>query len=110
MEFPEYLYHSTYKQRLESIMKEGLTGKYQNWDDSKPGTTYLAISPEIAQSYAESSDLVPDDFIDNIITFKIKTCLLDHSLLFIDSNVIDNVDTFEYRGKIFPQILKIIEV
>ena len=71
------------------------------WEDSIPGYVYLALDPEVAFSYAESSEEVPEEWIDNIVILKIDKYFLDQDKLFIDQNVIDNVgDTLEYRGVI----------
>ena len=99
----EYLYHATYRPLLQSIRAHGLGGdKAQaKWEDSKPGVVYLAIDPNVAESYAESSDVVPEDWLDEIVIIKIAASKLDQSRLFIDQNVQDNAgDTLEYHGVI----------
>jgi hypothetical protein len=99
----EYLYHATYRPLLKSIRAHGLGGdKAQaKWEDSKPGVVYLAIDPNVAESYAESSDVVPEDWLDEIVIIKIAASKLDQSRLFIDQNVQDNAgDTLEYHGVI----------
>ena len=99
----EYLYHATYRPLLKSIRSHGLGGdKAQaKWEDSKPGVVYLAIDPNVAESYAESSDVVPEDWLDEIVIIKIAASKLDQSRLFIDQNVQDNAgDTLEYHGVI----------
>ena len=59
----------------------------------------LAKDIDVAISYAESSDLVPDSWIDNIIVLHIDTNKLDKSKFRIDQNVQDNEgDTLEYAG------------
>jgi hypothetical protein len=69
------------------------------WEDSKPGYIYLAKDPEVAASYAETSEVVPDDWLDEIIILTIDSNKLDPEKLFIDQNVQDNEgDTLEYRG------------
>lgn len=98
-----YLYHATYKPLLKKIKEQGLNTKMSKkaWEDSIPGYVYLALDPEVAFSYAESSDEVPEEWIDKIIVLKINRESLDQSKLFIDQNVIDNEgDTLEYRGVI----------
>jgi hypothetical protein len=97
---PDVLYHATYKPRLKSIKLRGLgAGGKRNWEDSKRGIVYLAIDPEVAISYAESSDMVPDDWLDEIIVLEIPTAVLDKSKLILDQNVIGNEgDTLEYHG------------
>lgn len=99
---PSVLYHATYKPRLKSIKLKGLgAGGKRNWEDSKSGVIYLALDPNVAESYAESSDMVPDEWLDQIVILKISTAGLDPSKFSIDSNVQDNTgDTVEYHGVI----------
>jgi hypothetical protein len=101
IEYNEPLYHATYKALLPGIKTKGLdTRKAQlAWEDSKPGYIYLAKDPEVAASYAETSEVVPDDWLDEIIILTIDSNKLDPEKLFIDLNVQDNEgDTLEYRG------------
>lgn len=98
---PQHLYHATYKPLLKSIKKKGLDTSIskKSWEDSVPGYVYLAKDPYVAYDYAETSETVPDDWIDEIVILKINTDKIDLSKLFIDQNVIDNLgDTLEYRG------------
>ena len=94
------LYHATYRPLLKSIQANGLggSGALAKWEDSKPGVTYLSPDPDVALSYAESSDIVPEDWLDNIILLKIDSNTLDLSKLFNDANVINGTDTLEYHG------------
>lgn len=58
---PAILYHATYKPLLKKIMINGLGGNTRkNWEDSVTGVIYLAKDPYVAESYAETSDLVPE--------------------------------------------------
>ena len=108
---PPILYHATYKPLLNKIKQDGLdtTKSKKAWEDSKPGLVYLATDPDVAASYAESSDMVPDSYLDNIIVLHIDTTKLDLTKLSIDKNVQDNEgDTLEYNGVIpFSAISKI---
>lgn len=107
---PNFLYHATYRPLLQSIKKHGLGGdKAQSyWEDSKPGVVYLAIDPNIAESYAEANDIVDDEWLEKIIILKISTEKLDKSKLFLDKNVLDNTgDTVEYHGIIPSNIISI---
>lgn len=100
---PATLYHATYRPLLKSIKTNGLGGdKAQaKWEDSKPGVVYLAFDKNVAESYAETSDVVPDEWLDKIIILKISTSGLDKTKFGIDRNVQDNVgDTVEYHGVI----------
>jgi hypothetical protein len=105
------LYHATYKPLLRSIKLHGLdnTKSKRVWDDSKIGYVYLAKDKEVATSYAESSDNVPESYLDDIVILHIDATKLDNSKLSIDKNVIDNVgDTLEYNGVIpFSYVIKV---
>jgi hypothetical protein len=99
-DIPEFLYHATYRPLLKSIKQHGLGGdKAQaKWEDSKPGVVYLATDPNVAESYAETSDVVPDEWLDQIVILKISTNGLENKIQ-IDRNVQDNEgDTLEYHG------------
>jgi len=105
---PDFLYHATYNALIKKIKVDGLdTNKAKRaWEDSVPGHVYLAKDPDVAASYAESSDDVPDSWLDNIVVLKIDTSKIDRSKLFIDKNVRDNEgDTLEYRGVISPEAI-----
>jgi hypothetical protein len=110
---PSYLYHATYKPLLKKIKEKGLDTRASKkaWDDSIPGYVYLAKDLEVAASYAESSEIVPDEWLDQIIVLTIDAAQLDSNKLFIDQNVQDNEgDTLEYRGIIpFSSIVKVEE-
>ena len=105
---PQVLYHATYRPLLKSIKQHGLGGdKAQaKWEDSKPGVVYLATDPNVAESYAESSDVVPDEWLDQIVVLKVNASQLDQSKLKLDRNVLDNEgDTLEYHGVIPTNLL-----
>ena len=109
---PPTLYHATYRPLLKSIEQHGLGGdKAQSkWEDSKPGVVYLALDKNVAESYAETSDVVPDDWIDKIIILEISTAGLDPNKFNIDNNVQDNEgDTLEYHGIIPVSNIKIVK-
>lgn len=97
-----YLYHATYKPLLESIKKTGLGGTNQTyWEDSKPGVVYLSTDEDVAISYAEANENVPEEWLDQIIVIIIDINILDPDLLSIDENVQNNDGvTLEYHGVI----------
>lgn len=99
---PDILFHATYEPRLKSIQEHGLGATdLKNWDDSKFGVVYLAVSSDVARSYAETSDMVPEDWLDTIVVLRINTALIDRDRLAIDGNVLDNDgDTLQYEGVI----------
>lgn len=102
------MYHATYRPYLEQIFEWGLGGapvaSPKNYEDSEPGVVYLATSPEVARSYAETSDLVPEEWLASIVVLRIDLVQLDMSLLQPDKNVrldaSQRPETFQYRGTI----------
>ena len=102
------LFHATYQRHLPSIMQWGLGAApkmpNKNYDDSREGVVYLATSAQVAESYAESSDLVPEEWLDEIVILRIDTKQLDSTALLGDANVLldegEVGDTFEYHGTI----------
>ena len=107
----QYLYHATYKPLLKKIKEKGLDNRDSKkaWEDSVPGYVYLAKDIDVAGSYAESSDVVPDSYLDQIVVLTIDATKLDSSKLFDDANVRnETTDTVEYRGVIpWSAIIKI---
>lgn len=102
----KYLYHATYLPLLESIKKTGLGGTTQTyWEDSKPGVVYLSTDKDVAISYAEANENIPEDWLDQIIVITVLFDSLDPEYLNIDENVQDNDGiTLEYY-KIIPSSL-----
>lgn len=110
VDIPSVLYHATYRPLLKSIKQHGLGGDRARakWEDSVPGVVYLALDPNVAESYAESSEAVPDEWLDEIVILKISTAGLDRSKLKIDQNVLGNAgDTLEYHGVIPPNLVSL---
>jgi GNAT superfamily N-acetyltransferase len=97
----EYLYHATYRPLLKSIQAQGLGNTTQSqWTDSQPGVVYLARDPEVARSYAETAESVPEDWLDQIVVLVIDARQLDPKKLHTDRNVMDDDSTLEYHGVI----------
>ena len=94
------LYHATYKPLLKSIKLNGLggSGAKPQYTDSKCGVVYLAKDPDIAFSYAECADNVPEDW--EIVVLDIDVNSLDLNNLYGDENVLDDNSTMEYHGVI----------
>ena len=108
IQVPSILYHATYKQRLKSIQLKGLgAAGRRNWSDSVRGVVYLALDPNVAESYAETA--MDDLDVDwDIVILKIDTTKLDPSKFYLDRNVQDNQgDTVEYHGIIPPQAISL---
>jgi hypothetical protein len=110
---PEYLFHATYLPLKKKIEKEGLVlGKNKNWEFSDLGV-YFDRTYEGAEAFAEESDIVPEDWIDNIIVFKVFTKDLILDKLEYDPNVIiedgEQPYSFIYKGNVQPSHLHIVE-
>jgi len=107
----QYYYHATYRPLLKKIKEKGLDTRDSKkaWDDSVSGYVYLAKDLDVAASYAESSETVPDSWLDQIIILTIDASKLDPNKLFDDENVRnESTDTVEYRGVIpFDAIVKV---
>jgi len=97
-----YFYHATYTPVVPLIQKNGLGGGswVKAWSDSKEGVVYLAKDPYVAYSYAETSEEVPEEWLDHIVILKIKKDTLDPEKIKSDNNVIGDQDTLEYHGVI----------
>jgi len=114
-ELPATLYHASYGPLADSIHQSGLGGDRDTmWDDSVRGVVYLALDPDVAFSYAETSDAAWDKFETDeglpIVTLEIDTSQLDKKLFKIDSNVQDNQgETLEYHGIVPPQAISELE-
>ncbi len=97
----QYLYHATYKPLLKKIKEKGLDTRDSKkaWEDSVPGYVYLAKDLDVAASYAETSEMVPDEWLDQIVVLVIDASKLDQDKIFDDENVRnESTDTVEYRG------------
>ena len=95
---PKYLYHATYKPLLKSIESKGLGDtKRKNWDASESEVVYLADDIDVAESFAEASERVPDEWIDNIVILEIDTSNLDRKKFYVDRNN-QSGGTIEYHG------------
>ncbi len=96
---------------LKKIKEKGLDTRDSKkaWDDSVPGYVYLAKDLDVAASYAETSETVPDSWLDQIIILTIDASKLDPNKLFDDENVKnESTDTVEYRGVIpFNAVVKV---
>ena len=101
-EIPNYLYHATYKPLMEKIKEQGLRKDIQKkiWEDSK-NLIYLAVDKHIAESYAETSELVPEEWLDEIVILKISRNDLDLTKLEADENIrSDEISTYQYSDNI----------
>ena len=112
------LYHATFSKLARKIKKAGYLGNspYKMWSDSQNKYVYLAVSEDIAYSYAETCldelenerlyDMLEDD---EIVIFEVDTKDLDLSKLKKDANVIDGNATYQYEGTIPYNVLKVVD-
>lgn len=120
----DFLYHATFKPYWEAIQEDGFisAGKHCNWQGlSKPTVVCLARDPDVAVSYCEANEEVPEEFLDQIVVLQIEVNKLNLDLLNIDENVFytydDDVDPelpatwqeFQYEGKIPLSFISNIE-
>jgi hypothetical protein len=92
------LYHATYEPLLKKIKDKGLGNtRITFWPDSVPGVVYLSEDSDVAESYAETAEEIPEDWIDKIVILEIDSDDLDLDKLYIDNNNL-NWDTLEYHG------------
>lgn len=84
---PSIMYHATYKALLPSIRRDGLVrGSRKNWDISN-NYIYLSTDEDNAYSYAETSEIVPEEWLDEIVVLKIDTSKLNKNKFDIDHNI-----------------------
>ncbi|MBE3141136.1 MAG: GNAT family N-acetyltransferase, partial [Thermoplasmata archaeon] len=109
---PVYLYHGTFKPLLQKIQAEGLkvTGTEKNYSDSEEGFIYLAETPEEAEAFAEVSETVPDEWVDQIVVLKIDTSKIDAWKIADDPNVQDTeIMTYVYPQDIPAAAITLVE-
>ena len=106
----KYLYHATFANNASSIIKNGLcTGNKPNWEGmSMRDAVYLAVNPEIAIDYAETSDAYDDQ---EIVVFKVNPAMLDLHKIGYDWNNLceceDDINSVAYFANIPPELLSI---
>ena len=111
---PLLLYHATYRARLASVLRWGLGGSPTpvpaNYEDSEAGATYFALCPDVARSYAECSDVVPEAWLSEVLVLQVDRALLDASRLGPDPNVRlapgEAAQTLVYRGIVPPGAIR----
>lgn len=119
MNFSEYvkkppflLYHATYGAYLASIKQKGLIPRYHCvWKDCQYGI-YLASDEEEAISYPETTDNpdIPDEYLDDIIVFEIKTSDLNLSKLSPDPHVIWGENPLDYSTWIYRDSIPYVKL
>jgi thiol-disulfide isomerase/thioredoxin len=106
-------YHGTYGVYLDSILEKGLIANYNtSWDFSER-YIYLSDDPEIALTFAEVAEEVPEEYLKDIVIIEIDSKDLDIARLSIDSNIIYDLEekkdpySFQYKGIIKPKAITI---
>lgn len=105
------LYHATYLPRLASIMTGGLRPDTEkNWSISED-YIYLTDDPEVAISFAEIAEEVPEEYLNQIVVLKVDAKDLDLDKLELDDNIIEKNDySFQYSGHIPPEIIEVEDI
>jgi predicted kinase len=103
----KYFYHATYKPALKHIKKHGLGAKIPEkrlaWSFSRANVVCLSRLKEVAESYAETAEEIPNEWLDQIVVLKIPRNLLNLKKLRIDPNVhveLPEEISWEYQGVI----------
>ena len=101
-DFPEKLYHATFKVYLDSIKKHGLLSKSPNinWEGLSIDAIYLSDDPESAESFCEVAEVSDEVWNSGIIIFEINTSDLNLDLLDEDENILDEIGSYVYFGNI----------
>lgn len=85
------LYHATFEAYLADILRWGLGGHpagiAPNYPGSQAGWVYLARCPEVARSYAESCDSVPEAWLEHIVVLEVSVPAQEAQALIPDPNV-----------------------
>jgi len=109
LNIPSILYHSTFKNNIESIKQRGLVPSFDGivkcWPECKNGV-YLHSDPDVAYSYAEIADNpnIPEEWFEaenNIVILEINTTTLNKNLFEIDPNLpSEQIGSYLYNGTI----------
>ena len=107
------LYHATFRSKLRRIKDEGLQpNKKKSWDISETGPVYLCEDAEMAFSFCECAEDVPDSVYESgIVVFAVNTSNLNHASLKIDQNIKDQSNgsrCFTYSKAIPPLYLMVV--
>jgi hypothetical protein len=71
------LYHATFGELIPSIAEKGLIPRFHEvWEDCEWGI-YLASCPYLAESYCETAESVPEEWLDDIVVLRINVEGLD---------------------------------
>lgn len=107
------LYHSTYRTNLASIKKFGLGAKQiKNFDFSETGVICLTNDADVAYSFCESNDEIPEyKYNSGIIVLGVDTDTLDARYSGIDYNMRvskdNDIEYYTYKKVINPRLLMV---
>ena len=110
------LYHATYRPAIDSIKENGLganvSERINAWEGLSGAYVYLAHESGLAESYAENADndLLPEDWLCDIVVLEVSLDGLNLDLLEFDSNnqMMEPDRSFQYKGIIPWSNLKIV--
>lgn len=80
------MYHATFGAYLPQILANGIMpGQHKNWTDSSGQHVYLAYDADVAASFCECADEVPDEIYDSGIV--VLSVNVDGLCLYHDPNI-----------------------
>lgn len=107
------LYHATRQRFIGSIKKEGLHAKTKKNFEGQLGDdlVYFAFNDDVAASYAECADNIPESWEDdNIVVLAVNENNLNRNRFYKDPNIQgDDNSTIAYKGCIPPPMLGILD-
>lgn len=107
------LYHATRQRFIGNIRKEGLhsTNRKSFEGQVADGLVYFTINADVAASYVECADNIPESWEDdNIIVLAVNENDLDKKYLCKDPNIVGNSSgTLAYKGCVSPDIIGVLD-
>ena len=107
------LYHSTFRSNLPDIKKYGLGAKQRkNWDISQDGVVCFSENSEVAFSYCETAEDVPDwKYNSGIGVLAVSVGHIDKTKIKLDGNISQEPGlprNFVYSGIVKPENLYVM--
>lgn len=107
------LYHATRQRFIGNIKKEGLHATSTKRFDGQvgDGMVYFAFDENVAASYVECADNIPESWYDdNIIVLAVDEKNLNRGRFCKDPNIIDGEKiSIAYKGSVPPTMLGILD-
>lgn len=107
------LYHATRQRFIGSIKREGLHAKTKKSFDGQigEGLVYFAFDDDVAASYVECADNIPESWEDdNIVVLAVRENSLNSNKFYRDPNIKgEDNSTIAYKGSIPASKLGIID-